>query len=360
MEKYPIRQNDLSAGERITLAEFYRKRKRFFAMFLICAALLVAAFAVSLIFESGIAMQAGNGTDATCVGGTPMTEESRPEVTEGTNADEGSQGEESTDAPNDPVGSPVVGTPVLTVQLPNGNYINNESIHTTDPLGYLDWEISCAVGTEPLVLVLHTHTSEGYLSAEQSYIAGDLGVVTYTEDASRSVLAAGTELCTTLNKAGIPTIHCTTVHDGDGRLGAYERAAETVRFFLSHYPSIMLVIDLHRDAILTSEGEYVRAVTETEDGAMAQVMAVVGSDGNGTHHPNWERNLALAECLRAALNKEVSGLCRPSILRNASYNQELAPYSLLLEIGTGANSVEEAKRSASLVGKVLSDLLYQK
>ena len=93
---------------------------------------------------------------------------------------------------------------------------------------------------------------------------------------------------------------------------------------------------------------------------MAQVMAVVGSDGNGTEHPNWERNLALAECLRAALNKEVSGLCRPSILRNASYNQELAPYSLLLEIGTGANSVEEAKRSASLVGKVLSDLLYQK
>ena len=52
------------------------------------------------------------------------------------------------------------------------------------------------------------------------------------------------------------------------------------------------------------------------------------------------------------------GLCRPVSLRNSSYNQELAKYALILEIGTAANSVEEAKRAAVLVGETLADLIY--
>ncbi len=359
MEKYPVRQNDISTGERISLSEYYRKRKRFFALFLICAAFLVAAFALSSIFEKGSSLQ--NGTAMTDgIQGSNVSTESTFLQTD--TEKESMQTTVLTETElREPTKDPIGGTPVLTLTLPtkgSGNaHINNESIQVTAPRGYLDWDVSCKIGNEPLVLILHTHTSEGYLEEAQEWIQGEVGEVTYTEDATRNVLAVGEILCDVLNEEGIPSIHCTTVHDGDGRMGAYERAAESVRFFLSHYPGITYVVDLHRDAILTSDGKYVRAIAGAENEALAQVMAVVGSDGNGTHHPNWERNLAIAEQLRAALNEKAEDLCRPTVLRNASYNQELAPYSLLLEIGTGGNCIEEAKRSAALVGRALADLI---
>ena len=117
------------------------------------------------------------------------------------------------------------------------------------------------------------------------------------------------------------------------------------------------MIDLHRDAVTTSEGELVRAVAEYNGEPIAQVLSVIGTDCNGTSHENWSNNLALALQLREALNQKGASICRPVSLRNSSYNQELAKYSLLLEIGTAANSAEEAKRTAELVGETLADLL---
>jgi stage II sporulation protein P len=117
------------------------------------------------------------------------------------------------------------------------------------------------------------------------------------------------------------------------------------------------VIDLHRDSIIDRDGAYVRAAVGDGEEAYAQVMAVVGSDGNGAPNENWEKNLALALRLRCELNGQVADLCRPPVLRNASYNQELSPYSLLLEVGTGANCVEEAERTARLIGAALAEII---
>ena len=86
-------------------------------------------------------------------------------------------------------------------------------------------------------------------------------------------------------------------------------------------------------------------------------MAVVGSDGNGTQHPRWQDNLALALQLRERLNQSLVGACRPVSLRNASFHQELAPYSLLLEIGTVANSPEAALAAARRVGECLAEMI---
>ena len=119
------------------------------------------------------------------------------------------------------------------------------------------------------------------------------------------------------------------------------------------------VIDLHRDGILSDSGELVRAVTNHEGESYGQVMAVVGTDGNGTEHPNWQTNLSLALRLSESLESCVGSICRPISLRNASYNQELVPNALLLEIGSAGNTQEEAIRSAKLVGMVLSDLIKE-
>ena len=117
------------------------------------------------------------------------------------------------------------------------------------------------------------------------------------------------------------------------------------------------MIDLHRDSVVKSTGELVRPVTAVDGEAVAQVMCVVGSDWGGQENPNWQGNLSLALKLREELNQKYQNLCRPAYLRASTYNQELAPYSLLLEVGASGNSLAEAKRSASLIADALAKFI---
>lgn len=349
-----------AGGERISLEGYFQKRRSFFALFLIACALLVGAFALTYLWADGGDNWLGGGTpplesnaESDDAGTEASPSETERESDTASETDAARETEEATD------GSPA-GTPIRTVELSRGaalTYINNESVHLPNAEALLARDVSSPPSEEPLVLILHTHTSEGYASGEQPWIEGVLGETTYTSDGERSVLAAGRALSDTLRACGVGTIHCTTVHDGDGLRGAYASSAESVRFFLSLYPSIRYVIDLHRDAILDADGAYLRTVSELPEGECAQVMAVVGSDGSGTPCDNWEGNLALALQLRRALNGEVGSVCRPVTLRNSSYNQELGAYALLLEIGTGGNSVSEAERTARLVGRALARLI---
>ena len=342
--------------ERVELSGYYGYRKRFFAFFLICCAVFVAGFALSAIFAVDYTHLDVKETAPPFIGevNTDMIEDgvAGTEIVSGT---EGGFG--NGDTPASPI--PEEGIPILTLTLSAEDAdricINNESVKSPALEEIMKTDVSYSVGEAPLVLILHTHTTEGYTEAGAKYISGNPGEFTYTEDPSRSVVAVGKALYETLSRSGIPTVHCRTVHDKEGHSGAYVSAEESIRFFLSHYPSIRYVIDLHRDAIITQEGAYVRSAVDSEE-PYAQIMTVVGSDGNGTPCP-WERNLSLSLRLRKKLNEEIAGICRPPVLRNASYNQEFSYASLLLEIGTGANSVEEAVRSARLVGEVLAELI---
>ena len=216
-----------------------------------------------------------------------------------------------------------------------------------------------ASSDKPRVLILHTHGTESY-SAEGAISYTDDGADVRSENAEESVVAVGKALADALEARGISTIHCTVLHDRVQYKDSYARAEETIKEYLAKYPSILLVIDLHRDSIIKSTGEMVRPVTLNQQGeATAQVMCVVGSSWGGEQNDRWEGNLALALKLRAELNGTTSNLCRPPYLREATYNQEFAPYSLLLEIGASGNSLNEAKRAALLVADALAKLIPQ-
>ena len=216
------------------------------------------------------------------------------------------------------------------------------------PLEYL------SAGYEPKVLIVHTHGTEAY---------SENGALSYSEsveephrstDTERNVVAVGRVLADTLNQNGVSTIHCTVMHDRLQYRDSYARAEETIRTYLEKYPSIRLVIDLHRDSIVKSTGELVRPVSLVDGEAAAQIMCIVGSDWGGDENSKWEGNLALALQVREQLNLHYKNLCRPVYLRSSTYNQELAPYSLLLEIGSSGNSLEEAKRSAIQIAEILT------
>lgn len=211
--------------------------------------------------------------------------------------------------------------------------------------------------TEPLVLILHTHTTEGY-SADGAVSWNGEGELARSKDVTQNVAAAGAVLAEALNGAGIPTLHCTVLHDVDGtgeitNSGSYDRAAETVEGYLAEYPTIRYVIDLHRNTVLDENGNLLRAVTEINGKETAQIMAVAGS-GEGY---DWESNLALALALTEKLNAESPTLCRAPVLKGSELNQSLAVHSLTLEIGTAANSLAEAENAVVLAADALAELI---
>ena len=158
------------------------------------------------------------------------------------------------------------------------------------------------------------------------------------------MVAIGKEFVRVLEENGIVTIHCTILHDKESYRESYSRAAETIKEYLRLYPNIGYVFDLHR--------ELVSSMTQIGGESSAQVMAVVGSAYDG-----WEENMTFALKLRALLNGENPKLCRPVCLRSSGYNQQLAPISLILEVGTSGNSLSEAKKAAALAAEAVSRLI---
>ncbi len=213
-----------------------------------------------------------------------------------------------------------------------------------------------ATAGQPSVLILHTHATEGYSGEGATYYdpSTTLARATGEED---GVIAVGQVMADYLNANGIVTLHSTTLHDKESYQDSYRRSGETLQRYLKQYPGIRLVIDLHRDSIMTSADKLVRPVTAVAGQPVAQVMCVVGSDAAGGDYADWQKNLSLAVGLRNRLNQKYTGLCRPVYVKKSAYNQQYAPASLLLEVGSSGNSLDEAKAAALLVAQELVEML---
>ncbi|MGM9682164.1 MAG: stage II sporulation protein P, partial [Eubacteriales bacterium] len=253
----------------------------------------------------------------------------------------------------------------LSLSSSGSTYIYNSTGYSPDVQALLSGDLGETVSPgyistkqgEPLVLIVHTHGTEAYSPDGAISYLDDGGEIARSGDIEENVVSVGAVISEVLNKNGIPSVHCTVMHDQIQYKDSYARAEETIREYLKKYPSIKLVIDVHRDSVIKSTGELVRPVTLADSKAAAQVMCVVGSDWGGDSCPSWQKNLSLALKLRDRLNGKYTNLCRPVSLRSSTYNQELAPYSLLLEVGASGNNIDEAKHSAKLVAQELCELI---
>lgn len=207
---------------------------------------------------------------------------------------------------------------------------------------------------KPLVLIIHTHGTEGYASEHST--AYEKNNMPRSSDITQNVVAVGKVLCETLNENGVPAIHCEIMHDKESYTNSYNYAKKTILEYTKKYPSIKYIYDIHRDAILT-DTSMVKAITYDGDTPLAQVMFVVGTNEKGADHPNWMSHLSAAVNIQYILNSKVKNFARPISLRSASFNEQYTEGSLLIEIGTCANTLEEAKRSAVVLGKELSNVI---
>ncbi len=254
----------------------------------------------------------------------------------------------------------------LSLYTSGTTYINNSTGYAINAETLLERELGGDIGfeklssvDEPTVLIIHTHGTEAYLEDGAISYSDDGGELARSTDKGESVVAVGELMARILNENGVSAVHCTFMHDSVGYRNSYARAEETIKEYLEAYPTIKLVIDIHRDGVMRSTGELVRPVTVVEGEAVAQVMCVVGSDYGGEACPAWQDNLSLALKLRHKLNGEYMNVCRPTDLRASTYNQEFSRYSLLLEIGSCANSLEEALRAAELVARTLVEIIKE-
>ena len=226
-----------------------------------------------------------------------------------------------------------------------------------DPEALLTESLDFPLSDEPMILIVHTHATEAYTPADgDDYSAAG----SYrTTDTDHNVVRVGQALAQRLNDNGIPTLHDTTLHDVPGYDDAYERAAAVISRYLEEYPSIRMVIDVHRDAALDENGSEVAVNCSIGDREAAQMMLVMGTDAAGLEHPGWQGNLSMALKLQAWCEKTSPGCFRPLQLRAERYNQYLTPYSILLEVGAAGNTLRQALCSAEFFADRLTDLLLQ-
>ena len=200
------------------------------------------------------------------------------------------------------------------------------------------------------ILVMHTHTTECYSSSEKTkYSSSEKG---RTTNDTKNMVAIGNVITDILNNNGIKTIHDTTVHDYPTYNNAYTRAAATINKNLKENPGIKAVLDIHRDAVSSKNGS-LKLTADIGNEKAAQIMIVAGTDKNGLKHENWRDNLTFAAHIQKNANEMYPGLMRNLNLRAERFNQHLTKGSLIIEVGSNTNTLEEALKAAEAFSNVL-------
>lgn len=204
----------------------------------------------------------------------------------------------------------------------------------------------------PSVLLYSTHSSESYTPEEEIYTpSGDYR----TLDKGFNMLSIGQALEENLQKQGFSVLRDQAIHDSPSYNYAYSHARKSAAAFLNENPTIRLVLDLHRDAVETKSGQ-LRPLVPGSTPPTAQIMLVVGTDGTGLKHDNWEQNLSLALKLHTILEELCPGITRPLSIRAQRFNQDLSAGSLLVEIGATGNSRAEALAATQILGTAIGEL----
>lgn len=212
-----------------------------------------------------------------------------------------------------------------------------------------------ADSSEPQVLIYHTHTTESYEKYDNSVY--DIRNTWRDTDNTNNMAAVGEVLAEELRKAGISVIHDTEQHDYPTYNGAYDRSLKTVEQYLQEYPSISVTIDLHRDGIIQNDNTVLKPVVEVGGKKAAQLMIVAPCDDGSVGVPEWKENLRFAAALQHNISNSVPDLCRPMFFCYRNYNLGLTDASLLFELGTNGNTLEEAKYTAKLIAEPMAETL---
>ena len=233
--------------------------------------------------------------------------------------------------------------------------VNKTSINIEKILGE---KIDLAVEKDkPSVLIFHTHTTETYQILDRGFY--EVGFMTRTKDSALNMVRVGKAICEEIEKAGYQVIHDTEIHDLSYN-GAYEHSRKKVEEYLKKYPTIEVVLDIHRDAIQQNDGTKIKPTAKIQGKKAAQIMIISGCQEKGNpveNFPDWRYNLTFAVHLQNQLETMFPGITRPLYFSPRKYNMNLTHCSLLVEVGSDANTLEEAVYTGKCIGVSLSEIM---
>lgn len=235
--------------------------------------------------------------------------------------------------------------------------INNETDYTVDSAMLSSPDKPFSLAGSPEVLIVHTHATESYAQSEQyrfAYTSTDR-----TTDTQYNVVRVGEEIAAKLTDAGVGVVHDKTLHDYPEYNDSYARAYQTIAAQMKENPSVRIVLDIHRDAIVNSAGVRSKLVTEIDGKKTAQVMLVVGTDRLGLQHDRWRTNLKFAAMLQQQFLAISPTFARPINLRTSRFNGHAAPGAVIIEVGSSGNTLEETLESAKYVAQAVANTIEQ-
>ena len=257
----------------------------------------------------------------------------------------------------DAIGTTILGKGSGYLDAGDGIYVKNKSKYTPDFQKLLETPLKFSAAEGAAVLIIHTHGSEAYNPAgEDIYMASD---PSRTEDTRFNVVRVGDELERVLTERGVTVIHDRELYDYPSYNGSYDRSLASIKAHLKENPEIRVVIDLHRDA-LEGDGKLYKTVAGVGEEPCAQVMLICGSDSSGLKHPNWRENLTFALKIQHKMVTDYPTLARPLKISQYRYNQHATTGSLIAEIGTNGNTLQEALAAVRYFGACLADVLTEK
>lgn len=234
--------------------------------------------------------------------------------------------------------------------------IRNETDYSIDIEEMLNGELSFDMkGDGPKILILHTHATECYTDDGETFYSPDKSDRSLEED--KNVIAVGAKMKQIFEKNGIETIHDKTMHDHPNFNGSYANSLKTVEMYKAKYPSIKVVLDIHRDAYVYDDGSKAKFVTEIDEKDTAQLMLVVGTNAGGLEHPQWRENMKLALKLQKHISDSYPTLMRGVNLRKERFNGHTTTGSMIIEVGSSGNTLSEALNGAGYVAEEISEFL---
>lgn len=210
-------------------------------------------------------------------------------------------------------------------------------------------------GEGPKILILHTHATESYSAEGAEAYSPQKGDRSLNTD--ESVVRVGSAMKAVFEKNGISVIHDTTLHDHPNFNGSYANSLKTVEAYKTKYPSIRIVLDIHRDAFVYDDGSKAKFVTRENGKDAAQLMLVVGTDAGGLEHPEWRENMKLALKFQSCISAKYPSLMRGVNLRKERFNGHTTAGSMIIEVGSSGNSLSEALNGAELGAEAVSEFL---
>lgn len=233
----------------------------------------------------------------------------------------------------------------------DGITFRNETAYTPDVQALVNRKLDFQIEKgKPSVLILHTHTSEAYAESPDAR----------STDNSKNVVRVGAVIDERLKAEGFDVVHDTTRNDYPAYNGSYTKALAGIQANLEKNPTIQVVLDVHRDyAEQTKDGETIqlKPIATVDGKQVAQVMFVVGTDGLGLNHPDWKHNLAFAVQVQTELNKISPKIARPINIRRERFNQHMTKGSMIIEVGTAGNTLEECENAGFYIGNAIAEVL---